>query len=62
MTDPTKPKSKRGFASMDPDRRREVARKGGSSVQPENRSFYKNRALAAKAGHIGGSQPKHPKA
>ena len=27
-----KPKSRRGFAAMNPERRREIARKGGASV------------------------------
>lgn len=47
-------KSRRGFASMDPERRREIARKGGASVKPENRSFARNPSLAATAGRIGG--------
>lgn len=55
MTDDTKPKSRRGFACMDPDRRREIARKGGASVDPANRSFSKDRDLAARAGCKGGS-------
>lgn len=47
-------KSRRGFASMTPERRREIASKGGKSVAPENRSFSKDKALAARAGRIGG--------
>ena len=31
--------SKRGFASMDSDRQREIASKGGKSVPAEKRSF-----------------------
>lgn len=54
MTDAPKPKSRRGFASMDPERRREIARKGGASVPGEKRSFAKDRALAASAGALGG--------
>ena len=46
--------SRRGFASMDPDRRREIARKGGASVPSEKRSFYRDRVLAASAGRVGG--------
>ncbi len=46
--------SARGFASMDPERQREIARKGGSSVPNEKRSFSQDRALAAKAGRKGG--------
>ena len=47
-------KSKRGFASMDPERRREIARLGGKSVPPEKRSFSQNASLAARAGRKGG--------
>ena len=46
--------SKRGFASMDPALQREIASKGGRSVPPEERSFSKDRALAAQAGRKGG--------
>lgn len=56
MTD--KPKSKRGFASMDPDRRREIARQGGAAVRPEHRSFSQDRDLAAAAGRKGGENSK----
>jgi len=45
---------KRGFATMSKERRREIARKGGASVAPENRSFSRDRDLAARAGMIGG--------
>jgi uncharacterized protein len=48
-------KSKRGFAAMDPERRREIARRGGSSVPPEKRSFSQNKELAATAGTKGGT-------
>lgn len=55
MTDqPIKPKSKRGFASMDPARQREIARKGGASVPADKRSFSQNRSLAQQAGKKGG--------
>lgn len=47
-------KSRRGFASMTPERRREVAAKGGSSVPSERRSFAQNHDLAVKAGRKGG--------
>jgi general stress protein YciG len=50
-----KPKQKRGFACMDPERRREIARRGGAAVSPDNRSFSKNRDLAASAGQKGGA-------
>lgn len=50
----TQSKSKRGFAGMSPERQREIARKGGKSVAPENRSFSRNADLAAAAGRKGG--------
>ncbi|MDO1560325.1 KGG domain-containing protein [Brevundimonas sp. 2R-24] len=46
--------SRRGFASMDPERQREIARKGGASVPSEKRSFSQDRNLAAAAGRKGG--------
>lgn len=46
--------STRGFASMSPDRQREIASKGGQSVSAEKRSFSQNRDLAAQAGRKGG--------
>jgi general stress protein YciG len=46
--------SNRGFASMDEEKQREIARKGGRSVAPEDRSFSKNHELAAEAGRKGG--------
>ena len=46
--------SKRGFASMDPERQREIARKGGASVPSDKRSFSKDRKLAVSAGSLGG--------
>ena len=49
-----KPKSRRGFAAMNPERRREIARKGGQSVPDEKRSFAQDRSLAAEAGRKGG--------
>jgi general stress protein YciG len=47
-------KSKRGFASMDPEKQRAIARKGGQSVPAELRSFSQNSELAAAAGRKGG--------
>src|SRR5437773_9497391 len=44
----------RGFASMDVDKQREIARKGGANVPHEKRSFAQDRALAADAGRKGG--------
>lgn len=46
--------SKRGFASMDPEKQRAIARKGGQSVPDEKRSFSQNHELAARAGRKGG--------
>jgi general stress protein YciG len=46
--------SNRGFASMDRERQRQIASKGGKSVAPEARSFSQNRELAAEAGRKGG--------
>lgn len=49
-----KPKSKRGLASMSPERRREIARKGGRAVPAEKRAYSQNPELAAKSGQKGG--------
>ena len=45
-------KSNRGFASMDPEKQRAIARKGGQSVPDEKRSFSQNPELAARAGRV----------
>ena len=47
-------KSKRGFASMTPEKQREIASTGGKSVPSEKRSFAQNRDLASQAGRKGG--------
>ncbi len=52
-----KPTQKRGFAALNPEKRRAIAKMGGSSVRPEDRAYSKDRALAAAAGAIGGSRP-----
>lgn len=44
----------RGFAAMDADRQRAIARKGGESVPAEKRSFSQDRGLASAAGRKGG--------
>ncbi len=49
-----KPVQRRGFATMDPTRRSELAKIGGASVNPANRSFSQNRDLAISAGRKGG--------
>ncbi len=51
---PIRKAAKRGFAAMDAERRREIARKGGASVPDEKRSFSQDRDLAAAAGRKGG--------
>ena len=50
--------SRRGFAAMDPERRREIARRGGAAVPSDKRSFAQDRNLAADAGRKGGSTSK----
>jgi general stress protein YciG len=59
-----KPKSKRGFASMTPERRREIAAKGGRNVPVTSRYFSQSHQNAAEAGRIGGrvKGPRKPKA
>ena len=44
----------RGFASMDAEKQREIARKGGRSVPNDKRSFSQNHQLASEAGRKGG--------
>jgi len=46
--------SNRGFASMDAEKQRAIASKGGQSVPPEKRSFSQDPRLAAEAGRKGG--------
>jgi uncharacterized protein len=46
--------SNRGFASMEDDKQRAIASKGGQSVPNEKRSFSQDRGLAAQAGRKGG--------
>ncbi len=58
MTEETKPKALRGFAAIkakNPELQKEMARRGGASVAPQNRSFAKNRELAVESGRKGGS-------
>lgn len=55
MVTPTdRPKSTRGFASMDKARQREIAKRGGEGVPKEKRSFSQNPLLAVEAGRKGG--------
>jgi general stress protein YciG len=53
--------SLRGFAGMEQERQREIARKGGANVPNEKRSFAQNRTLASEAGRKGGRavKPQH---
>ena len=46
--------SSRGFASMDEERQRAIASKGGQRVPNEKRSFSRDRELASAAGRKGG--------
>ena len=55
--DSGRPRAHRGFAAMSPEKRREIARKGGASVPDHKRSFAKDRDLAATAGRLGGEAP-----
>lgn len=48
-------KRPRGFAAMDPERRREIAASGGKAVDPTRRSFSRNPELAVRAGRLGGT-------
>lgn len=54
MTQERSAATQRGFASMDVDKQREIARKGGANVPNEKRSFAQDRTLAADAGRKGG--------
>jgi general stress protein YciG len=54
MIDAEPKRAKRGFAAMDPEKQREIARKGGKSVPDERRSFSQSPALASRAGKKGG--------
>ncbi|HKT54501.1 MAG TPA: KGG domain-containing protein [Caulobacteraceae bacterium] len=51
-------RAKRGFGAMSPEKRRELARKGGKAVPPSERGFAKDRELAAAAGREGGRKSK----
>jgi len=46
--------SDRGFASMDDEKQRDIASKGGQSVPAEKRSFSQDHDLASEAGRKGG--------
>ena len=54
--DPVKPKARRGFAAMSPEKRRAVSAKGGASIPPGKRSFSVDPELASRAGRAGGEK------
>lgn len=60
-TGTTEGKQNRGFALLSPERRSEIAAMGGRVAAPEDRSFSRDRALAAAAGSKGGTISKRPK-
>jgi hypothetical protein len=47
-------KEDRGFASMDPDKQREIARKGGKVAHEKGRAHQWSREEAREAGRKGG--------
>lgn len=53
-TTPQEGVSRRGFASMTAERRRQIAAMGGKAVDPSQRSFALDRELAREAGRKGG--------
>jgi len=54
LDDSVKPKSRRGFAAMSPEKRREIAKLGGAAVPAERRAFSQAPDLASSAGRKGG--------
>lgn len=50
----TQPKQKRGFAVMDPEKRREIASRGGRRAHAEGRAHQFTKEEAAIAGAKGG--------
>lgn len=55
MTEKTSRVHLRGFASLSPERRSEIARRGGVAVPAEKRAFSKSKELAISAGRKGGA-------
>lgn len=47
-----------GFQHLTPEQRREIAQKGGASVDPSKRAFSRDRTLARSAGAKGGAVPR----
>lgn len=54
MTEQQKPKSKRGFASMDPERQREIASNGGKTSHAKGKAHKFTPEEAREAGRKGG--------
>jgi hypothetical protein len=53
-------KKPRGFALLSPERRKEIARKGGKAV-PAGKRYYADKAKASAAGTKGGKSPRRMK-
>ncbi|MDB5422299.1 MAG: stress-induced protein [Brevundimonas sp.] len=53
--------SRRGFAALSPERRKEISRLGGGAVPAEKRSFAQDRSLARNAGKLGGKKSRPSK-
>ena len=51
---PQQKTKKRGFASMSPEKRREIASKGGRAANEKGTAYRFNSDTARKAGRIGG--------
>lgn len=51
---PSELSSARGFATLSPERQREIAAKGGRNVPSEKRAFSTSSSLAQRAGSKGG--------
>jgi len=60
MNEPVK-KQMRGFALLSPERRKEIASRGGKSVPSEKRAFALNHELASIAGKKGVGKRKRAK-
>ncbi|HWE21513.1 MAG TPA: KGG domain-containing protein [Hyphomicrobiaceae bacterium] len=48
------PKGRQGFASMSPELRREISRKGGQSIPAQKRAFSQRKELGRSARRKGG--------
>lgn len=54
VTPPQKPKSRRGFASMDPERQREIASLGGRTAHENGTAHAFTSEEGRRAGRVGG--------